>query len=238
MISEEDREKILVTTCTQFRQSKRIERIWRNQVTVDDYGLVSVDGSAEWVKKGPRLPIRFKKVADRFSVQNRNLKTLQGSPQTCQYFYCQANKLTTLEGCPQTVGSGFNCASNQLESLEGSPKTFQNPRNWFICNKNQLIDLRGAPEDCHTFECMSNPLQSLVGLPKICQHFSMDYDPALGMLRLLMVDGLQGISLRTPNGGHHPVVDIITKHLGQGRDAIVPCAAELHKAGFGGNAKL
>jgi hypothetical protein len=55
-----------------------------------------------------------------------------------------------------------------------------------------------------------------------------------------LVRGLKdGVYIKHDDGGNLDDLEaIINRYLNTGRDGIIPCAAELHKAGYGGNAKL
>jgi len=132
----------------------------------------------------------------------------------------------------------FDVTSMGLISLEGSPEYVE---DYVDCGSNWLPNLIGAPQYVGTnFMCIGNPLQSLEGLPKtIGGDFHVRYDPNLGLLRLLLVNKLNDVLVRGgPQGVTIRISSIMTPYLGKGRDGMIPCAAELHKAGFGGMAKL
>jgi hypothetical protein len=69
----------------------------------------------------------------------------------------------------------------------------------------------------------------------------LDYTPTLGLLRICAVQDLARLAFRTKISMYRQQAEqarlIISKYLQSGRDGIIPCAAELHKAGYGGNAK-
>jgi hypothetical protein len=100
-----------------------------------------------------------------FACYNKNLTSLEGSPQEVSgWFYCSYNKLTTLEGAPQKVGGDFLCSYNKLTSLDGAPKEIGGN---FYCYSNKLTSLDGAPKEIGgNFYCYSNKLTSLDGAPK------------------------------------------------------------------------
>ena len=190
-------------------------------VTVDDQGLVSVVGGCKLrdIKTVTQLPVLFASVGG--------------------HFYCFNNQLTSLEGAPQSVGGNFYCFNNRLTSLEGAPQSVGED---FYCDNNQLTSLEGAPQSVGgDFYCSGNRLTSLDGLPKSIKGvFQLDYIPNLPMLRLFKVRGITEVGVRdtVTNKWGHPVEHIINRYIHLGINGILPCAAELYKAGYGGNAKL
>ena len=91
------------------------------------------------------------------------------------------------------------------------------------------------------FACSGNKLTSLDGIPKsINGKFNLDYNPNLPMLRLFKVRDITKVLVRdtVTNKWGHPVEHIINRYIHLGINGILPCAAELYKAGYGGNAKL
>ena len=195
--------------------------IIKGLVTVDDQGLVMVadDCMLRDIKTVTQLPVQFASVGG--------------------YFNCSDNRLTSLEGAPHSVGGYFSCRDNRLTSLAGAP---QSVGGYFSCSYNQLTSLDGAPQSVGGhFYCSDNRLTSLDGLPKsINGKFQLDYNPNLPMLRLFKVRGITEIRVKDPadDDWGHPVEHIINRYIHLGINGILPCAAELYKAGYSGNAKL
>jgi len=199
-----DKQKILALVKTNFKTTGR--------VTVDDQGLVSVTGNCELTQKITKLPVQFDHVVGDFN--------------------CTRSQLESLEGAPQSVDGWFSCSYSELESLLGAP---QSVGNHFYCYSTTLKSLLGAPRSVGgDFDCLATTLESLAGAPQsVGGKFYCSYDRSLGLLPLLLIKDLKGVSI-----GNDTVNSILNRYLGQGRDGIIPCAAELHKAGYGSNAKL
>jgi len=155
----------------------------------------------------------------------------QGLVSVSEDCYLKAQAVSKLPVQFDHVGREFFCFS-RLTSLEGAPRSVGGD---FFCQKNQLTTLKGSPDTVGgDFRCGENPLTSLDGIPQsVGGSFSCDYTESLGLLRLLLIKKVKSIWIQNPG-----VESIINRYLGKGRDGIIPCAAELHKAGYGGNAKL
>ena len=158
-------------------------------VTVDDDGLVSVEGDC--MVKNEELvefPVQFKTVTDDFELYNGgNIETLKGAPhyvgggfygghnklKSLNYgpkivkggYYCHNNKLISLEGTPHTIEGTFDCSFNFLTSLKSSPRVINGS---FECNNNVLLNsLIGGPEYVrYSYNCKNTGLSSLVGIPR------------------------------------------------------------------------
>lgn len=127
------------------------------------------------------------------------------------------------------VGGHFECANKKLISLEGSPREVGKT---FDCRRNRLTTLVGAPEHVGDFVCIENPLVDLVGLSsQIDGAVSFNYTPQLPLLRTLVADKIW------PYPDQVELEVILNKYKGQGKAAILKCAAELIKAGFKDNAR-
>ena len=155
---------------------------------------------------------------------------------------CKLRESETVTQLPvqfASVGEGFCYYSSRLTSLKGSP---QSVGEYFYCYSNQLTSLVGAPQSFGgDFTCYDNQLTSLKGLPKsINGVFYLDYIPNLPMLRLFKVHGTTEVFVRDPTTdiSGHPVRHIINRYLHLGINGILLRAAELYKAGYGGNANL
>ena len=127
-------------------------------------------------------------------------------------------QLESLEGCPHTVGGEFLCLWNRLRSLQGGPRVVG--KEYTATGLHNLTILDGLPEQ-------------IVNDEEVAWIY-LSYRPDLPLLKLMTVRGLTKVQL---NGGEQ-VAAIINRYLLRGVNGVMPCAAELHKAGYGGNAKL
>jgi hypothetical protein len=127
---------------------------------------------------------------------------------------------------------------SDISTLEGCPRILTGTLGLESCGL--LTNLSGGPYDCYEIMAENTRLHSLVGLPKHCENIQVSVSPTMGLLSLLLVKGLTSVYLTDDwgIGSEMPQSSIINRYLSKGRDGIIPCAAELHKAGFGGNAKL
>jgi hypothetical protein len=113
------------------------------------------------------------------------------------------------------------------------PVQFDQVGGQFNCEHNNLTTLIGSPTQTGLyFSCVYNPLVSLEGLPDhvgaLCW---VTWRAQLPLLRLLK---LEHLSLKD---APDPVLDIIYKHLGQGKPGAIKAAAKLIKAGYKANAR-
>ena len=134
------------------------------------------------------------------------------------FILTNVDMLKTLDGCPREVHGNFIISGTNCRDLKGAPQSVGNGAQFLM------------PQ-----------LQSLEGLPaKISQWLDINWQPRLPLLRILLVRGLEdGVYIKHDDGGNIDDLEaIINRYLNTGRDGIIPCAAELHKAGYGGNAKL
>jgi len=129
-------------------------------------------------------------------------------------------------------------------TLEGKlPVMFNECGHSFNAIGAGLVSLQGCPRRVGlSFACTINALTSLQYLPERARSMQLDYTPTLGLLRICAVQDLARLAFSAKISMYRPQAEqarlIISKYLQSGRDGIIPCAAELHKAGFGGNAKL
>jgi hypothetical protein len=86
-------------------------------------GLVDVTGTVHVGEQSrDRLCVRFGHVSDSFLCFQKNLRTLEGSPQTVGgSFHCGKNRITSLQGGPLEVGKQYLAHLNHLTSLAGAP---------------------------------------------------------------------------------------------------------------------
>jgi hypothetical protein len=97
---------------------------------INSRGSVDVEGDVRigrWTRAEGDLgfPVPFGRVSGSFDCsENTLLKTLKGSPEECESFFCYGcTQLTTLEGGPTTVANNFDCSScTGLKNLIGAPE--------------------------------------------------------------------------------------------------------------------
>ena len=137
------------------------------------------------------LPIKFGSVdagfvyGSRYSKDKR-LTTLEGSPDSCGYYYITDMDITTLEGSPKFVETAFyisNCdkltslkgspthmnglfsiSNCPITSLEGCPKIINDS---FACIHTNIKDFKGGPDKVEgDLNASGTPITSLEGLPE------------------------------------------------------------------------
>jgi hypothetical protein len=104
--------------------------------------------------------------------KNKELKSLQGSPNEAEIFSVTNCDLRSLEGAPQVLTS-FDCSNNEnLKSLVGGP----NECNSFVCTNTSIENLEGAPQKTSSIDFSNNKkMISLKGLP-IGDNINYKYD--------------------------------------------------------------
>jgi hypothetical protein len=132
-------------------------------------------------------------------------------------FWVPHLKLTDLTNCPHTVLGEVKADGNRLTNLVGGPSYVTS--NYIVTN---------------------NPLESLEGLPHtVGGRVVLTYQADLPLLRLLLIKECKGILIRQPDWMPYKELNsILDKYLGKGMAFVVPCARELIKHGFAGNARL
>jgi len=99
-----------------------------------------------------------------WSINKEGFVDINGS------FICIAANITDFKGIQfGTIKGDFICARNKLTSLEGAP---QEIGGHFNCSNNKLTSLKGAPkESTGAFICYNNKLTSLKGSPQEVGNF-------------------------------------------------------------------
>jgi hypothetical protein len=217
-----------------FRARPRGYRINDDAISFDPQGRVNIANSAAMVVKRHKIPMRFGWVNGYFYVEDRGLTTLENSPEQCSSFYCQNNPLSSLRGGPREVTHTYNASECELTSLDGAPESVAD----FSIYKNRLTSLVGCPRRVAQLNAYSNPLTTLDGLPESAYSIKISITPQLGLLRLLLVKGLEKIEFVEYMEDNSEIEAIIKRYLGRGANGVMPCAAELIKAGYRGNARL
>ena len=129
---------------------------------------------------------------------------------------------------------------SNLVTLAGSPTRVDG--NYRV-TQTHISDLRGAPSYVGIgMDIVDNQhLRSLEGLPAhIVQWLYLSWQPQLPLLRILLVKGLvDGVTMLDEWRQEMPdISNILNKYRGKGWAAMVPCARELIRAGYKGNAQL
>lgn len=125
------------------------------------------------------------------------------------------------------------------------PVRFRSVDGGFVITNGDLQSLEGCPEEVGAyFEADDNPLKSLRGIPgSVYGRVVIPYRRDLGLLPLLTIEGWSRIKFGgeitdLSDSDQNKLLRLIRKYQDTGRNGMIPFAAELHKIGFGGNAKL
>jgi hypothetical protein len=154
------------------------------------------------------------------------IKTLSQLPVTwdklthhADFHMTHCESLQTLEGSPTTVEGSYAMVHTRIRDLKGGPTTVGIGMN--ITQNLQLRSLEGLPTH-------------------IGEWLNLTWNPQLPLLRILLVQGLnQGVEIFGDElKPMRQLEKIINKYIGRGYSGMVPCARELIKAGFKGNARL
>lgn len=177
--------------------------------SINDDGSVDVNGDVDLNGWGiDVIPFNFNIVSGAFDVSNNFIKSLKGSPKSCDnfkayncdletlefapsevsgYFDVRENKLTTLKGCPKRIKGYFDISDNQLQSLEFGPREVYGD---YCCSFNNLITLKGAPKTCGYFNCAHNDLTSLKYMPKLKEKLNCEHNQITSVEHLKTSGGL------------------------------------------------
>jgi hypothetical protein len=130
---------------------------------------------------------------------------------------CNGVGLETLKNSPEWVLGTFNVGNNNLTSLVGGPEVVMG--GYIVTN---------------------NPLASLEGLPRsVTKGVGVTVTPTLPVLRLLMIkECAELIAFSPDNKEIKPLMEILNRYKHRGANGVMPCAAEMIKAGFRENARL
>ena len=106
-----------------------------------------------------------------FNCSNNKLTSLEGAPRGVHKFNCSGNLLTGLDGGPDIVSRGeYKCSKNKLTSLKGLTTTVDPHFGLEIdCSDNKLKSLEtiGDTDRITKFICRKNEIISLNGAPLI-----------------------------------------------------------------------
>jgi hypothetical protein len=138
------------------------------------------------------------------------------------------------------VHGDFKCDA-PIRDLRNSPTVVTG--HYSINNLIQMDNLVGAPREVGSFALTHGVPRSLEGLPQRIHHeygLGIPYGKNLGILRVLLVKDLQVFSMHDPHSGEvdDRLEAITNRYLNRGWGGMVPCARELIKAGYKGNAKI
>lgn len=206
-----DRDQIRNTAMAYFRKSTLSgpTELEPKHVVVLDDGMVTFNITVKLSRQVDRLPV--------------NIKHINGS------FLVFDNKIQTLEGFPESLKLGLqirNCRN--LTSLAHAPLKCQSARIQGNCPISDLSDI-------------------VTKVGSYDNGLEIVYHRDLPLLKLCIAPKNKLIlSYSMPNpdnpklviGAPAEVLAIMSRYAYTGRDSILACAAELHKAGFGSNAKL
>jgi hypothetical protein len=129
--------------------------------TINKDGSINVNNVDLYNCELTEIPLEFSTVIGSFWVNDNNLITLWGSPEsTGAGFYCHINNLISLESGPKSVGTHFYCNDNKLTSLVGCPKVVGED---FNCISNQIDTFDGLDfiSIGRSFYCDWNPIWTI-----------------------------------------------------------------------------
>jgi hypothetical protein len=140
------------------------------------------------------------------------------------------------------IPGSFSCTENDLQDLTNSPQHV--PMSFYLGYQPTIKSLRGGPQWVgHTFDMQHSWPESMEGLPRyVGESIIIRYHENLPVLRLLMVGGSWELDLRRRTFKDAEAVlyvgRFIEKYKKLGANGVMPCAAEMIKAGYRGNARL
>lgn len=127
------------------------------------------------------------------------------------------------------MGGNYGCSSNMLTSLAGCPPI----QGDLMFDDNLLTDLSSVPRASFAYGG-KNPWKNFRHTPDHIGQVMVIITPQTPLLGLLSA---QQISCIDENGEYKEQINqILNKYAGEGKRAILNCALELKKAGYGGNA--
>lgn len=178
---------------------------------------------------GGEMPIHITHV-DGHMFLSGHVRSLHNMPHTVTgSFMCNNCGLTSLQGGPTKVGGNYGCSSNMLTSLAGCPPI----QGDLMFDDNLLTDLSSVPRASFAYGG-KNPWKNFRHTPDHIGQVMVIITPQTPLLGLLSA---QQISCIDENGEYKEQINqILNKYAGEGKRAILNCALELKKAGYGGNA--
>lgn len=201
-----------------FQDFDQIDQWLRKHASVDSTGYTARKHS-EQVVIGLDYKITVKDCEFAlWSVRDRQLpvefETAGGG------FRIAASDITTLQGCPRSVKGTFFVQSHLLDDLTGGPR--QVGDEYIIKNGFDLLSLQGLARDIGS------------GIVEFNLH------PRMGVLSLFNSHNITTPIMNsiTPGFTIAEMSRIVRRYISKGIAGMMPCAAELIKAGFRDNAKL
>jgi hypothetical protein len=206
---------------------------------VDGHGLVHATGivRSRGFFPGGRLPVQFHLAGD-LNLSSSGLTTLEGCPPLVTgRFDASDNPLTHLQGGPKIASQAYDVRKCKLSSLAGVPDRVGS--GGLLLSVNKLSSLQGlANTHAHHVYVNLNPLQSLQHLPPHIPVLGLSWREDLPVLALVaQKQPTTHVTWLHPSAPPD-FLDILDKYIHKGWQWVVPCARELIKAGFKGNARL
>lgn len=218
----------------------RVDGPWR----VNAQGQVDVDGSVtlrphpdgSW----PEIPVPFGNVTGRFIATHVGLRSLKNAPKVVNMsFVVSNNLLKSLAHAPDLIRGDFEAEQNgYLTQLDCANCVVMRDLDVQECN---LTSLANCAQVTQGLWAKDNPhLEDLQGIPA-CKELFISYRPNLALLRALVVANIN-VRNMTPHFPDRPdapaqLRTILRKYAGKGKSAMLNCALDLKKAGFGSNAR-
>ena len=211
-------------------------RVMHGSANVDRDGVVHCTGDVK--SRGPfphgELPVQFHVVRD-LDISATGLRTLRGCPLIVTgNFRAATNNLQDLQGGPRIVSDEYDVSACGLRSLEGAPAQVRTLK----VGGNMLTSLEGLEQTkVNNVSARNNPIQTLEHIPSQASFVGFSYRPDLPVLRAVVQSQPPEIVFYDPQPPA-PVKEIMERYQGRGWNWVVPCARELIRAGFKGNARL
>jgi len=166
------------------RTEDRVERLIKQYIRAGGEGNLRL--SFMRLEKLPKI-LKNIEVKGDFLCSGNYLETLENFPKKVTgTIDISFNRIKSLQGLGVEVvnnGFGFLCNGNNLNDLKGGPKIIFGD---YVCNENDLTSLEGSPTVINgNFYCSYNKLKTLEGGPR---HVTKDYLASFNNLETL--DGL------------------------------------------------
>ena len=211
-----------------------------------------------------RLPIEFKQIDGDVWINNCNLETLIGLPDSVENLYLintrikdlkyapttisgdlivnMNRNLVSLKGCPEKVSGDFSCSDNhKIESLVGGPVEVGKSYKVDTCNSLKSIDGIAEQIGKHLSICNNRALNNLQGISKKIKNCGGKLDVSgnyftHSIMGVVTIKGITGLEYKF-GGKATKAFDIIFKCRNEDKDAL-ECQDLLIDAGLQDFAKI
>ena len=179
----------------------------------------------------------------------KQLTSLSGCAQQVNHFTARGcEQLTSLEGRPTVVKGNYDISMTKISDLAGIAQKIGGGVSLQRC-KN-LTSLHGInPGFTNTINALRSDLLEVGSMPLNTKEIMLNWRPDMPVLKLLLSrtqviwDASYRLGMRPEEWtAHIQTLDqfkqIFNRYQGRGANGVMPCAAELIKAGYRGNARL